>query len=172
MAKFKLYGFVDKWTLNDVSPVGKTRGGLKGSLFGHSVEGLKQLHKDFDKATEALLHAYAAALFDESVRVMNKSQKIVPVDSRELKRSAIVKPPKTLKRPETSLSYNTPYALYQHEHHAGSEKNPGSRAKYLERPMKDAASGMEKRLVRGVKKHARKGTKISQLKPKRYPRAR
>jgi len=172
MAKFKIYGFEDKYGLDETSPVGKTKSGLKGSLFGASVDGLKKLNKDFDKATEVLLNAFAAALFDESVRVMDASQKIVPVDSRDLKRSAIVKPPRTLKRPETSLSYNTPYALYQHEHHAGSAKNPGPRAKYLEGPMQEASKGMDKRLARGVKKHARKGTKISQLKPKRYPRAR
>jgi|TARA_R110000824_G_scaffold31342_5_gene102136 hypothetical protein len=172
MAKFKIYGFKDKYTLDETSPVGKTKSGLKGSLFGASVDGLKKLHKDFDKVTEALLHAYAAALFDESVRVMNASQKLVPVDSRDLKRSAIVKPPRTLKRPETSLSYNTPYALYQHEHHEGSVKNPGPRAKYLEGPMQESSKGLENRLVRGVKKHARKGTKVSSLKPKTYPRAR
>lgn len=172
MAKFKLYGYEDKYGLDEIGPVSKTTRGLKGALYGGKVTDLNHLLKRLEGSSEVIQNAFAAALFDESVRVMNASQKIVPVDSRDLKRSAIVKPPRTLKRPETSLSYNTPYALYQHEHHAGSEKNPGPRAKYLEGPMQESANGMDKRLARGLRKHARKGTKVSSLKPKTYKGAR
>ena len=169
MAKFKIYKIKDK---TEKGHVVKTAKGMKGSMFGGRVDGMEDLQKQLDVTTDVLLNAYAAALFDESVKIMNKAQKIVPVDSRELKRSAKVVPPKTLKRPESTLSYNTPYALFQHEHHSGSEKNPGARAKYLERPMKESAVGMEKRIVRGIKKHAAKGTRVSSLKTKTYPKAR
>jgi len=142
--------------------------GFRGSLFGVSIHGIKDVLKNLDILEEAAKDAFAAAILDEAVRVMNESQTIVPVDLETLKESAVVKAPKTNKRPEATMSYNTRYALWQHEHHAGSEKNPGPRAGYLANPMRRAAKGMDRRLAKGTRKHAARGTRLSDLKTVRY----
>jgi len=164
MARFKIFDVKEK----DIgsTPIkkktsGKKSTGLRGSLFGGDVSGFKQLKKNLNITEKAFKHALAAAIFDESVKIMNISQKLVPVDQEDLKKSAEVKPPKTLKRPTSSLSYNTPYALRQHEEHS-------SKSKYLERPMLQRTNNMNRRLREGIKKHVTAGTKITKLQTKRY----
>lgn len=167
MAKFKIFG-----TKVGERPTVKTVAGFRSSLFNGGIGGFKTSAKNLDITEKQLQHAIAAALFDEAVKVMNKSQKLVPVGpgktrggdfipGGELKRSAIVKAPKTIKRPESNLSYNTVYALRQHEEHS-------SKSKYLERPILESQAGMNRRLKKGIEKHARAGTKINQLSDKEY----
>lgn len=164
MARFKIFDVKEK-DIGSTPIKKKTSGGkstgLRGSLFGGDVSDFKQLKKNLNITEKAFKHALAAAIFDESVKIMDKSQKLVPVDKTDLKRSAEVKPPKTLKRPTSSLSYNTQYALRQHEEHS-------SKSKYLERPMLQRTNNMHRRLREGIKKHVTAGTKISSLKIKRY----
>ena len=167
MARFKIFN-----TAVGKRVTVKKASGFKGSLFSVSTSDFKTTEQNFEAMDEALQHALAAALFDEAVKIMNKSQKLVPVGpgkvrggkfiaGGELKRSARVAAPKTLKRPESNLSYNTPYALRQHEEHS-------SKSKYLERPMLQRTNNMHRRLREGIKKHVTAGTKISSLKIKRY----
>ena len=168
MAKFKEFKVPGLFTATKKKLSKGKSAGFKGALYGVSVDGIKDVLKNMDILEEAAKDAFAAAIHDEAVRVMEKSQKIVPVDQGDLKRSAMVKPPKTNKRPEASLTYNTPYALFQHEHHAGSEKNPGPRAGYLARPMRDSAKGMDRRIAKGTREHAAKGTRLGDLKTVRF----
>lgn len=156
MAKFKIFG-----TKVGDTPVKKRVSGLSSHLYSANVSGFERMKKNLDISSKQLQHAIACAMFDEAVKIMDKSQKLVPVDTGELKGSALVKPPQTLIRPESSLSYNTEYALRQHEEHS-------SKSKYLERPIQAAASGMNRRLKKGITKHAKDGTKIGHLKTKRY----
>ena len=161
MAKFKIFGTIIGQSPTVKKKSGDKSAGVRSSLFSGSVNGYKQLQKNLKITETQLQHAVAAAMFDEAVKVMDKSQKLVPVDTGDLQRSAVVKAPRTIKRPESSLSYNTVYALWQHEHHS-------SKSKYLENPMKESASGMDRRLKKGIKKHAAAGTKVGQLNDKRY----
>ena len=156
MAKFKIFG-----TMIGDTPVKKRVSGLSAHLFSGNVSGFERMKKNLDISSKQLEHAVACALFDEAVKIMDKSQKLVPVDTGKLKCSALVKPPKTLSRPESSLSYNTVYALRQHEEHS-------SKSKYLEKPIQAASSGMNRRLKKGITKHAKQGTKITSLTTKRY----
>tara|TARA_R100000329_G_scaffold139053_2_gene120746 strand:+ start:4363 stop:4836 length:474 start_codon:yes stop_codon:yes gene_type:complete len=156
MAKFKIFG-----TMIGDTPVKKRVSGLSAHLFSGNVSGFERMKKNLDISSKQLEHAVACALFDEAVKIMDKSQKLVPVDTGRLKGSALVKPPRTVKRPESSLSYNTEYALRQHEEHS-------SKSKYLERPVQAAIPGMNRRLKKGITKHAERGTKVSSLKTKRY----
>ena len=143
------------------TPVKKRVSGLSAHLFSGNVSGFERMKKNLDISSKQLQHAVACALYDEAVKIMDKSQKLVPVDTGKLKGSALVKPPKTLNRPESSLSYNTAYALRQHEEHS-------SKSKYLEKPIQAASSGMNRRLKKGITKHAKQGTKITSLTTKRY----
>ena len=143
MAKFKIFNTDVGKRVTVKKPAGV---GFKGSLFSVASSDFKTTEKNFEAMDEALQHALAAALHDEAVKIMNKSQKLVPVDTGELKRSARVSAPKTLKRPESNLSYNTVYALRQHEEHS-------SKSKYLERPILASQRGLKRRLNTGIKKH-------------------
>lgn len=168
MSKFKSFKIKNGPSAGLRSPVVKRAKGLGASLFGGSVNGIEESLKGLDITSEAILDAFAAAVHEEAIRVMNKSQEIVPVDTGKLKESAVVKAPKTNKRPESSMSYNTDYALAVHETHAGSVKNPGPRAGYLLNPIRAASMGLEGRLAAGTRKHAAKGTTLNQLKDKKY----
>ena len=167
MARFKIFN-------TDVGKrvTVKKASGFKGSLFSVSTSDFKTTEKNFEAMDEALQHALAAALYDEAVKIMNKSQKLVPVGpgkvrggkfiaGGELKRSARVAAPKTLKRPESNLSYNTVYALRQHEEHS-------SKSKYLERPILASQRGLKRRLNTGIKKHLKSKTKVGELSDKEY----
>ena len=158
MAKFKIFNTSVGSRVTVKKPSG---GGFKGSLFSVASSDFKTTEKNFEAMDEALQHALAAALHDEAVKIMNKSQKLVPVDSGELKQSALVSAPKTLKRPESNLSYNTVYALRQHEEHS-------SKSKYLERPMLESQKGLKRRLNTGIKKHIKAKTKVGDLSDKEY----
>ncbi len=68
--------------------------------------------------------------------LMAESQARVPVDTRDLRRSAATHDatPADL---VSAVTYNTPYAVIQHERldfHHPTDHNPGAQAKYLERP--------------------------------------
>jgi len=167
MARFKIFN-------TDVGKrvTVKKASGFKGSLFSVTTSDFKTTEKNFEAMDEALQHALAAALYDEAVKIMNKSQKLVPVGpgkvrggkfiaGGELKRSARVAAPKTLKRPESNLSYNTVYALRQHEEHS-------SKSKYLERPILASQRGLKRRLNTGIKKHLKAKTKVGELSDKEY----
>ena len=168
MAKFKSFKIKNGPSAGQRSPVVKRAKGLGASLFGGTVNGIKESIEGLDITSEAILDAFAAAVHEEAIRVMDQSQNIVPVDTGKLKESAVVKAPKTNKRPESSLTYNTDYALIVHETHAGSAKNPGPRAGYLLNPMRAASAGLESRLAEGIRKHAAKGTRLNHLKDKKY----
>lgn len=169
MAKFKIFNTLVGRRVTVKKPAG---GGFKGSLFSVASSDFKTTEKNFEAMDEALQHALAAALHDEAVKVMNKSQKLVPVGpdktrggeaipGGQLKRSALVSAPKTLKRPESNLSYNTVYALRQHEEHS-------SKSKYLERPILASQKGLKRRLNTGIKKHIKAKTKVGDLSDKEY----
>jgi len=158
MAKFKIFNTDVGKRVTVKKPAGV---GFKGSLFSVASSDFKTTEKNFEAMDEALQHALAAALHDEAVKIMNKSQKLVPVDTGELKRSARVSAPKTLKRPESNLGYNTVYALRQHEEHS-------SKSKYLERPMLASQRGLQRRLNTGIKKHIKAKTKVGDLSDKEY----
>lgn len=69
-----------------------------------------------------------------AANILGESQKIVPVDTGTLRRSGTIKTNANLLM--TTISYNTPYALKQHEEHK-------SKAKYLERPFNEKAGELK-----------------------------
>lgn len=97
--------------------------------------------KNFDKTRNDVL---AAALKGQQIlaqNILGESQKLVPVDTGTLQRSGHI----TTVQNTTIISYNTPYALKQHEDPTLKHPN-GGEAKYLERPFNEK-SGQLKEFV-------------------------
>lgn len=84
----------------------------------------------------ALLAAAARGLNKGATVLMSESQARVPVDSTDLRNSAATHDA-TPANLESAVTYNTPYAVIQHERldfHHPTDHNPGAQAKYLEGP--------------------------------------
>jgi len=160
-----------KFTFFKGTPVGGThvkrrKGRLKGEkgtraaaqLFSASYSGQKGVAANLKELKERFPGAFAVALFEEAVRIMEISVKErVPRDTNLLAASARVKPPKTSIRPTVVMDYNTPYALKQHEKHF-------SKAKYLENPVKEAQPKILSNLAIGTIVNANRKRGVSQLK--------
>lgn len=139
------------------SVIKKTAKGFKGSLIG----GLRDAQHNLKVLKKLAPEAFAAALLDQGIMIMDKSVPEAPRLTGDLRRSALVKAPKTTKRPEVGLSYNVEYALIQHETHK-------SRSKFLERPYNESLPKAPGNIADNVRKHLKKGTKLSSLKDKTY----
>ena len=98
--------------------------------------------------------AAVAALYDEAVKIINKSIPITPYDKGHLRGSAFVSMPKEHgNQVEVELGYGgfaAKYALAVHEMGTGGKdinwSEPGTGNKYLEKPFDAASKGQAKRL--------------------------
>lgn len=118
---------------------------------GFDIKGLKEVYKNLELAEEEII---AAALKGQKVlaqNILGESQKLVPVDTGTLKRSGNIKTEGNI----TTISYNTPYALKQHED-ASLNHPKGGEAKYLERPFNEKVQNYEDFIQTEVYKAMRK----------------
>ena len=105
---------------------------------GFDISGLKEIYKNLELTQEEVI---AAALKGQKVlaqNILGESQKLVPVDTGTLKRSGHISTEGTT----TTISYNTPYALKQHEDPTLNHPK-GGEAKYLERPFNEKVQDIE-----------------------------
>lgn len=121
------------------------------------VRHLLGLELDMEPLREALAAlgaaaapAAARALYQEAERIMTASKEIVPVLTGALRASGVVLLPEvSATNVSVELGYGgpaAPYAVYVHENVMARHKE-GQQAKFLERPMLEAAEGMEGRLA-------------------------
>lgn len=118
---------------------------------GFDIKGLKEVYKNLELAEEEII---AAALKGQKVlaqNILGESQKIVPVDTGTLRRSGHISTEGNI----TTISYNTPYALKQHEN-ASLNHPQGGEAKYLERPFNEKVQDYENYISTEVYKAMRK----------------
>lgn len=107
----------------------------------------RKMHDQRIKKSKALIRGLKKA----GNHIKKESQKLVPVDTGALKKSVRVEIHDLGHTAEVEVSYNTPYALVQHEnleynHQVGQ-------AKYLEQPMRT-----ERKIVMGmIRDEVRKG---------------
>lgn len=116
---------------------------------------LARLANDFPEAT-------AAALYEEGVAIEAASVPLVPVDTGRLRATHYTTPPTdsgTALGPVVTVGYGTDYALPVHErmdvHHDTGQ------AKYLETPLKAAASGFAGRMAARIKRMVEAGKGLS-----------
>jgi len=79
------------------------------------------------------------ALFKAAEFILHETNKIVPLEERTLKDSGMVDP--DYGEPRMRISYDTPYAVKQHEDRSLSHDH-GRQAKYLERTIKSKGDKM------------------------------
>lgn len=86
----------------------------------------------FDVAPDAALRG----LSDGGEFILEESQRQVPIEEAVLEGSGTVTVERGQTRDEVSVSYDTPYAVRQHED-TTLRHDEGRKAKYLEDPMKE-----------------------------------
>lgn len=96
------------------------------------------------RGDEAIARVTAGAILGlnkAAEALLADSKALVPVDSGDLRRSGAVVQA-TMSDPQSAVTYNTPYAVKQHEdlslHHPPTP-NPKAQAKYLEAPARQNA---------------------------------
>lgn len=118
---------------------------------------MRSLRNKIKKAKLAKLQAFTRGLLKAGLALQRDSQKIVPVETGKLKRSAYTKiVSDDGKHPEVIVGYSTDYALYVHEDlskaHGGAynlkhaadiaagrdfARGENQQAKFLERPLRE-----------------------------------
>jgi len=121
-------------------------------------EGLEELNDKFDKIDQTTAEKIVFAMIENTEDLLGKSMRIAPIDEGTMIGSASARvnhveiahgdknetPVSTGGRPKAKpgqvvvgeVSYNTPYALRQHED-LTFKHLPGKQAKYLEQPLKE-----------------------------------
>lgn len=101
--------------------------------------------ESIEKRLKAACENAAEEIADE---VLARSQKAVPTDRLELKRSGTTSEQHTATTAEAAISYGTDHAIIQHEY-MDYTHDDGS-AKFLERPLGEAEDDARKILERHV----------------------
>jgi len=123
------------------------------------VRGLKEVTANLKRLEDKARKAMLAELRYEAMKLMTESMLEVPVDTGTLKSSNFVTDPEqTGDVWRVRLGYRAHYALAVHEIPAPPLKSDGGRSashvvgkwKYLEDPMKRAATGFAKRAADGL----------------------
>ena len=118
---------------------------------GFKIDGLKEVYKDLQLTEEEIIKAALKGQKTLAQNILGESQKLVPVDTGTLKRSGNIQTEDNI----TTISYNTPYALKQHEDATLNHPN-GGEAKYLERPFNEKAGELESYIQTEVYKTLRR----------------
>lgn len=124
----------------------------KGS-FGLKIEGFKELYKNMGLLEEEILKGAVKGLKITAQNILGESQKLVPVDAGTLQKSGAIKVDS--QNLIAQISYNTPYALKQHED-ATLNHPKGGEAKYLERPFNEKSGELEVNVGNEIQKILRK----------------
>lgn len=95
--------------------------------------------------TEAMRAGAARGLFLAAEYVLSESRKVVPLEEATLSRSGATSVDE--EQLVSSVSYDTPYALRQHED-LTLRHDPGRTAKYLERPL-ESTRGTQQEIIAG-----------------------
>ena len=98
------------------------------------AEGIPQVEKEIEKATDRYRRALGAALYAKGEDIMGLSvEQMVPVDTGRLRATHYVSPP-VGKAMQVLIGYGTDYALEVHEKHP-------TKSKYLQRALDQKSSG-------------------------------
>lgn len=117
----------------------------KGSI-GIDIKGFKEIYKNLNITEEQITKAAIKGMKITAQNILGESLKLVPIDSGTLQKSGNVKVNQDALT--TTISYNTPYALKQHEdgsldHSESIKKHEQGEAKYLERPFNEKKGELE-----------------------------
>jgi len=117
---------------------------------GPTVSGLKELKAGLLKRNKFHVEALRIGLFKAGLFLQRESQKIVPVETSNLKGSATTRAVGQGKKVEVLVGYGAAYAVFVHEDLEARHK-PGKTAKFLERPLREKRSLIAAVAVAGAK---------------------
>jgi hypothetical protein len=106
------------------------------------------LRLNFDTPTERVGQAASRGLALAAEHILTESRRVVPIEEGTLERSGAT----SVDGNRAAISYDTPYAVRQHEELA-YRHDAGRQAKYLEEPMlaeRDTALGIVAEQIRSV----------------------
>lgn len=103
-----------------------------------SVQGVKAITKAFKAHEKAVFKGFRVGLLRAGLFLQRESQKLVPIDTGDLRRSADTREEIDTKAGThaVTVSYGTNYALFVHENLEARHK-PGRQAKFLEQPLRE-----------------------------------
>jgi len=155
---------------------------MSGDIFNFSMEweGIEELHECLDKIDKVTAEKIVFAMAENTEDLLGKSMRIAPIDEGTMIGSASARvnqveiargskggtPTTTGGKPDAKpgqvvvgeVSYNTPYALRQHED-LTFKHLPGRQAKYLEQPLKENVTKYMENLREAMAKGMEEGTK-------------
>lgn len=118
-------------------------------ISGLQIDGFKEIYKAMGLVEEEITKAAIKGMKVTAQNILGESQKLVPVDTGTLQRSGVIKTDN--EKQVTTISYNTPYALKQHEDASLNHPN-GGEAKYLERPFNEKKGELEVNIGNEIQK--------------------
>lgn len=131
--------------------------------FSITLHGVDTLVDVFNTVSTArFMEGVSAGVYDESIKIMNKSKRQVPLEDGILRSSATVNQPVTSGQLfSITMGYGgdaSAYALIQHEnlsfHHPGlhskRKDQSGRKGKYLEDPVNESLPTLEARIAKSV----------------------
>ena len=105
---------------------------------GVKVTGVEAILRNLTRTKQQQAKGMERGLVKAGLMLQRASQKVVPVDTANLKKSAFTRKEKSGFSTVVLVGYTANYAIYVHEDLEASHK-PGKIAKYLERPAREHA---------------------------------
>ena len=116
-----------------------------------TVQGVKEIQRAFKARKRATARGLRRGLLTAGLFLQRESQKIVPVDTGNLRRSADTRAEGTGFDTAVIVSYGANYALWVHEQ-VQNRHAPGKSAKFLEKPLREKRGRMAAIVVEEVEK--------------------
>jgi len=114
-----------------------------------SVQGTKSITRALEARRKATIKGLRKGLYQAGLFLQRESQKIVPIDTTDLKESADTRMEGTGRDVAVIVSYGTDYAVYVHEDLEARHK-PGKQAKFLEQPFREKRERMREIVVEAI----------------------
>lgn len=116
---------------------------------GLQIDGFKEIYKAMGLVEEEIAKAAIKGMRTTALNILGESQKLVPIDTGILQKSGSIKVNQGALT--ATISYNTPYALKQHED-VSLNHPKGGEAKYLERPFNEKKGELEVNIGNEIQK--------------------
>jgi len=125
------------------------------------LNALRDSLRRINGATEQIIDAVRASIYQEAQGIIAKSVRNTPVDTGRLRASAFATLPEE-KEIESTIGHSVEYALYVHERTEMRFVTGG--AKFLERAVNERRQGYEERLAKRIDENFRLGRKLGTVK--------
>ena len=117
-----------------------------------SVDGLSEVEARLNRAIQEIQGATKQSIMDVSFDLLGKAVNLAPVDTGDLRGSGKAEFDVVGETITGTVSFNTPYALRQHEELNYNHPN-GGQAKYLQQPFEENAEKYLNHIIDSARRH-------------------